>query len=427
MPLAGELASPLLGAKAGKMELGSSLSFDLFDHPFRMLRVEPGACNKDVDNAFDGAGLLGLDSPDALRLAQAAIVDPTSRLYCELSYFIDSAPEEIDALYTALSNEDSADALLSFSEQLAPLSRANLVAHLTACQPASAELLTAFVESHASIEPTRIYEILKVIRRTAGQPGPSLMTVNQGLADLLDAHIEATMARYESIQDMTRPVLACTEQILALGEGYPVEVLSAVLAVYRRYIGPLMATAAAEIEPAIQSLKRQPTNSSLLDTLMKALGAWLSLSRPLILLDTYYGRVEREFEIPFQLVRGIVAELSALHHYDLALRIARLTDEVFGTDLSGARPPPVIDELREDIRVIEGLSVKVKIAPFQKLIAQLERDPAPLVAALQESGFGQTSSEPQGHCGRHSCGRLTPRGIRRPSSPGGRHATSQCA
>ena len=117
---------------------------------------------------------------------------------------------------------------------------------------------------------------------------------------------------------------------------------------------------------------------------MKALGAWLSLSRPLILLDTYYGRVEQEFEVPFQRVRDIVAELSAHRQYDLALRIAQLTNEVFGTDPSGARPPPGIAELRDDIRVIEGLSVQVKIAPFQKLIAQLERDPAPLVAALQE-------------------------------------------
>ena len=211
-----------------------------------------------------------------------------------------------------------------------------------------------------------------------------MITVNQGLADLLDAHIEAAMARYETIQDMTRPVLACTERILALGEGYPVEVLSAVLTVYRRYIGPLKTLAAAEIGPAIQALNRQPTNLSLLDALMKALGAWLSLSRPLILLDTYYGRVEQEFEVPFQRVRDIVAELSAHRQYDLALRIARLTNEVFGTDPSGARPPPVIEELREDIRVIEGLSVQVKIAPFQKLIAQLERDPAPLVAALQD-------------------------------------------
>ena len=392
MPMAGELAFlPYLGQKL-KMELGSSPSFDLFDHPFRMLRVDPAARNEDVDDAFDGAALRGLDSADALRLAKAAIVDPTSRLYCELSYFTDSAPEEIDALYVALSDGDLADALLSFSERLAPLSRANLIAHLTARQPASAELLTAFVESHASIDPARIYEILKVIRRTAGQPGPSLITVNQGLADLLDAHIEAAMARYETIQDMTKPVLACTERILALG-GYPVEVLSALLTVYRRYISPLKTLAAAEIGPAIQALKLQPTNLSLLDALMKALGAWLSLCRPLMLLDTYYQRVEQEFEVPFQFVRDIVAELTAHRQYDLALRIARLTNDAFSTDPFGAKPP-VLEELNEDIRVIEGLSVQVKIAPFQKLIAQLERDPAPLVAALQDKGFGQTSTEP---------------------------------
>ena len=82
-------------------------------------------------------------------------------------------------------------------------------------------------------------------------------------------------------------------------------------------------------------------------------------------------------------MRDIVAELSAHRQYDLALRIARLTNGVFGTDPSCASPPPVIEELHDDIPIIEA-SVEVKIAPFQKLIAQLEADPAPLVAALQK-------------------------------------------
>ena len=375
------------------MDAGSLPSFDLFAHPFRMLRVDPEARDEVVDDAFDEAARRGLDSANALGQARAAIVDPAKRLYCELSYLTDSPPENIDALYVALSHEGPADELLSFSEQLAPLSRANFLAHLTAHQPASGALLTAFVESHASIDPTRIYEILRVIRRTAGYPGPSLTNVNRGLAELLDVQIEATMARYETTQDMTEPVQACTEQILALGEDYPVEVLSGLLSVYRRYISPHKKIAAAEIEPASQALQRQPTNPSLLDALMSALGAWLSLCRPLILLETYYGRVEQEFEVPFQLVRDIIAELTARRQYDHALRIARLTTDVFGTNAFGAKPP-VIEELHQDIRVIEGLSVQVKIGPFQHLIAQLERDPAPLVAALQNNGFAQTSTAP---------------------------------
>ena len=370
------------------MDGSSSPLFDLFAQPFRILCVDPAATDKQLHDAFDRAKLNRLASDDALAHARAAIRDPSKRLCCELSYPIDSRLEDIDALYAVLSRECSEGELLLFSEQLEPLSRANFITHLTAHQPANSALLSALVESHALIDPTRIYEILKAIRRSAGCPAPSLINVNQGLRDLLDAHIEAAMAEYETIQDATEPMLACAEQILALGESYPVEVLGSLLTVYRRYIGPQQKIAAEEIETACKALQQHPADASLLDELMKALQDWLSLCRPLILLDMHYGRVEKEFEVPFELVSDLIAELTAHQHYDVALKIARFNSDAFRA------MPTIVEQLNDDVRVIEGLSVQVKIAPLQDLIAELERDPGPLVAALQKDGFGQRSSEP---------------------------------
>lgn len=154
------------------MDASNPRSFDLLIHPFRILCVGPAATDGLVNDAFDRANLNGLGSDHALGRARAAILDPAKRLYCELSYPIDSRREEIEALYAALSRECSENELLSFSEQLAPLSRANLIAHLTARQPASGTLLTAFVESHASIDPARIYENSKVDQANRGTTGP---------------------------------------------------------------------------------------------------------------------------------------------------------------------------------------------------------------------------------------------------------------
>ena len=370
------------------MEASSSPPFDLFAQPFRILCVGPEATDEQIHDALDRARSDRLASDEALAQVEVAILDPTKRLCCELSYPIDSRPEDVDALFAALSRESSERELLIFSEQLEPLSRANFIAHVAAHQPANGALLVALVESHALIDPTRIYEILKATRRTAGCAAPSLVNVNQGLRDLRAVHVEAAIAKYGTIEDAAEPMLACTEQILALGEDYPVEVLNSVLTVYRRYVDRQQQIAAEKIEPACEALRQNPADAYLLYELMKALWDWVSLSHPLILLDTHYGRVEKEFELPFEHVSDLIAELTAHHHYEVALEISRFKRDVFRA------MPAVFDQLDGDIRVIEGQSVQVKMLPLQDLIAELERDPGPLVAALQNDGFGQTSTEP---------------------------------
>ena len=374
------------------MDAFSSPSFDLFANPFRIFLIDPAATDAVVNDAFNRAKMNGTWS-DILGEARSAIGEPSKRLFHELSYPLDSPREDIDALYAALSSQFSASDLLEFSERLAPLSRANFIAHLTARRPASGARLTAFVQSHALIDSTHIYEILKTKRGIAGYPAPSLVNVDLGLADQLDQHIEATMGRYKTVQEMTKPVLACTEQIFAHGEGHRVEVLGKLLAVYRRYIGPPQAMAAANIGSLCEALRDHPTNITLLDHLMKALRAWVMLCRPLILLDTYHGRIGAEFEALFQQVRDLVALLTIQQTNDIALRIARFAHQLFSTDIFSAQPP-IVEQLQEDIRIIESRLVELKIAPLRQLIADLERDPAPLVAALEQHGFGQTAAEP---------------------------------
>ena len=145
----------------------SSRYFDLFANPFLILLIDPAATDAVVGDAFDRAKMNGSWS-DILGEARSAIGDPTKRLFHELGYPLDSPREEIDALYAALSSQFSASDVLEFSERLAPLSRANFVAHLTAHRPASGARLTAFVQSHALIDSKRIYEILRTKRGIAG-------------------------------------------------------------------------------------------------------------------------------------------------------------------------------------------------------------------------------------------------------------------
>jgi hypothetical protein len=364
------------------------LAFDLFAQPFRILRIDPAAASRQVHDAFDIAHQRQLVSDDILISARNAILDPSRRLSYELSYLIDSPPAEIDALYAILSSDASAKELLAFADRLAPLSRANFVAHIGAHRPAESALLRAIVEAHVCIEPNEIYEILRGLRRSGGYPAPSLASVNQGLQELLNTHAQAAIAGFKTTADATEPVLACTQQILALDERHHIDVLSSLLAAYRRLIGgPQQLIRIQQVECACEALRTQPINASLLEALQKTLLNWASLCRPLIAFDIHHGVRERDFEIPTNLVRALIAHLTVHQQYHAALTVATLSRDAMSS------MPATVDQLDQDRRLIELESLDAKMKPLENFIDGFHSDFGSLNQALKKDGFGPNATD----------------------------------
>src|SRR6266700_3549711 len=72
-----------------KMELSRASNgriFDLFAQPFRILGIDPTATNQQIEEAFRIAQQIGRASADALTKARDALLDPSQRLFYELSY-----------------------------------------------------------------------------------------------------------------------------------------------------------------------------------------------------------------------------------------------------------------------------------------------------------------------------------------------------
>jgi hypothetical protein len=159
-------------------------SSDAFAQPFHLLGVDPSATSERVQEAYALARERGVTSAQALAEARDSILDPERRLSSELSYPLDSFPEEAAMFFAQLSGDISADELVGVAHQLPPLSRANFIAHHAARQPSNDNLLVALVEAHASIDATETYATLKTLRYRAGLPTPSLVSVGQGLDEL---------------------------------------------------------------------------------------------------------------------------------------------------------------------------------------------------------------------------------------------------
>jgi hypothetical protein len=365
---------------------GRSLPFDLFDQPFRILGVDPSATSRQIQEVFVIAHERGRASEDALVSARDALLDPSRRLPYELRYPIDSSHDEVDALYAMLlSDHASTDELLLYANRLAPVSRANFLAHIAAHRPAESTLLSAIIAAHIRIEPTVVYEDLKTLRRTGWYPPPSLASVNEGLQDLLDTHAEAAIAGFKTCEDAIEPVLACSQRTLAL-DRYHRDVLGSVLTAYHQSISLRQSAGIEQIAWACEALQTQPSHPSLLDALQKALLEWASLCGPLIAFNVHHGVREQDFEVPTNLVRALIADLAVHQQYDVALKVVNLSRDALGS------MPTTADELEQDGLLIEHELLDARMKPLEDFIDGFDSDFGLLNQALKERGFGPNAT-----------------------------------
>src|SRR5450755_2612182 len=361
---------------------GRSLPFDLFDQPFRILGIDPATAISQIHEAFVIAHERRLASEDVLVSARDALLAPSRRLPYELRYPIDSPFDEVDALYAMLlSDHASTNELLLYANQLAPLSRANFLGHVAAHQPAESALLSAIIAAHVRIEPTKVYEDLKALRRPGGYPPPSLASVNQGLQSLLDTHAQAAIAGFHTSEDATEPVLACTRQILALDRNHN-NVLGSVLRAYRQSIHQLQSTRIGQLEYVCEALKAQPSHPAFINTLQQALFEWASLCGPLIAFNVHHRVRELDLEVPTDLVRALIAHLTAHQQYAVALKVATL-----GRDALSSMPRTT-DQLEQDRLLIGRESLDARMKPLEDFIDGFHSDFGLLNQALKKDGFG---------------------------------------
>lgn len=148
-------------------------TFDLLQQPFSMLRVEPTATMSQISEAFEDASSDELASESELSAARQSILNPRLRLAAELTSLLDTPPGEAKAVYSALRSGASLRDLRRVADRLSPLSRANLLAHIAAHQPADADLLVALIDAHALMNAETLQPTIERVRKAAGSVSPA--------------------------------------------------------------------------------------------------------------------------------------------------------------------------------------------------------------------------------------------------------------
>jgi hypothetical protein len=364
-----------------------SPAFDLLNQPFRILSIDPAATSQRVLDAFEMARRNYVATDEVLSSARDDLLDPSRRLDCELAFPLDGPAAEVPALFAALTAGSPTGESLAVANRLAPLARANFLAHIAARRPASSALLFALVESHAFIDATQIFDALKRFRAAAAIPAPALVSVNQGLEKLLGAHASAALAGFEDIDQAIEPVLTCSAHALRRGGAYR-SVLAPLLARYRELIKARQASCVEQIEIAGRALQGRPAEIALLEPLARALGDWVVLCRPLMLVADGAEPGRPELELAPKQIRLLTADLASRGQYGCALQLASIGIDAFFL------MPTVVHELRQDMELIARLAQQAKLEPLLDMIDRLQAAPAAVIVALTAGPFGDAAPEP---------------------------------
>ena len=363
-------------------------SFDLLRNPFCLLRIEPTATLESIADAYDDALTDRVALEADLVAAREAVVNPRQRTSIELAYLIDTPSGEVAAILNSLRNNPNSIDLLRVAARLAPLSKANLLVHAAARQPATADLLFALVEAHAQLNKDRLQAKLRTIRKTAGLVVPSIENVQDALHKLLTTHAKAALSGFLASRDSVNPVAECARRVFASTDSDRVDALEGVMRAFGQAISFELSRIEEELRAGFDALRNRPKAQLLVTPISKSLHNWIDLARPLVEFDAHKGRDEERARALFNEVRGLAVDLANEHDsFDVSLSISKVASEIFKS------LPRATDQLENDLRFLEERSTELLVVPLKKWIDDLRSNgTSGLIRDLESSGFGKTST-----------------------------------
>ena len=365
----------------------SSKLFDLLGNPFCILRIDPTTSPSIAAEAFDDAVADEIASELDLVAMREVINNPRLRTAAEVAFLVDTPAREVDAVISALRSNTSYIELLRIAERLAPLSKANLLAHAAAHHPATADLLFALVDAHAQVKTEIVHRKLESVRRAAGMVAPSLDTVRDELQALFSLHAKATFAGYPAPKVSVDPVEECTRRILTAADPERVDALEGLMREFRQVIAPELTKIEEQFRSTAKTFLGQPNDASVVSVVSNQLRLWSQLARPMLQLDAHKGRDEARARQLFYEVRSLAIDLANDHQqFDSALLLSKLSAEHFSL------LPRAAEQLKEDLAVLEERSAEKHVVPLKALIDEFRSSGlAMLLRDLKMGGFGEAS------------------------------------
>lgn len=360
-------------------------SFDLFRNPFVLLGLDLSASARRVADAFEDAVADGHASESELVTARQAILTPISRLKAEVGALADTPSSEWRSILTALKSSQASSRLRQAFAKVAPLSRSNLLAHLSSRTHPDAPMLTEWIATHSAINLDQIHRQIVQFREMAGVVRPERASLSAALGDLREQQARSLFDGFEYPPDAIEPVKGCAERIISTGDAAQIDVLGNLLKAYSHHIEQELSFRRQRITSTADALRSDPDGMGNLALVVDALKFWDQAAHPLQLLEVYKGRDEPSSQEVFQQLRTLAIDLANdLSRFDLSLSIMKCCQGVF------ARLPRAAQQLSEDRVTLEERVLYSKVNPLAVAIVELGDDLQKFSDDIRIGGFSQS-------------------------------------
>jgi hypothetical protein len=362
-------------------------SFDLFRNPFYILGVEPSTSFQQVIEACDDAISRRPSARPDLMEARQILLNARDRVAAELSCLLDTRDGEAAIILDGMKNAASFQDITIVADDLAPLSRANLLAHAASQEPAKVGVLFGLVDAHARIDHDSVYAMVHAVRSRSGVALPDRLIVDEELQSLLARHCKAALAAYETPAVCAEAIMECAKRIFNSPNPHRIDALGRMIRTFEPMIAPNLLQFEQEIELGTQSIRARPKEVDLLEPISTSLRNWIILARPLVELDAYLGRDEERAWRLFNELRALSLELANDHDSsELALSVTKIVAEVFKS------LPHATERLMEDVPLLQGQTPEANVVSLQKCVEAYHEDFSALVKDLEAREFDQHST-----------------------------------
>lgn len=389
-------------------------SFDLLKNPFSVLGIEPTASPEKISDSFDDAIADRTAAESDLTAAREILIDPRHRTTAEISFLLDTPVGQAVEILAVLKNNASPADLVGLADHLAPLSKANLLAHIASKQQSDADLLIALVEAHADVDFRMIHSKLEWTHKAAGIAVPTIDHVQDELRELLSAHARAVFSAYYNACDSVYPVAECTKRILASANSKRIGALGLLIREFGQTIAPELHQIEEHIRISADILRIRPSEIGLINPIADSLRDWIELAGPIVELDAHNGRDEERARQLFNEVRSLAIDLANQHDSSsVALSLLKIAGEVFRSLPRAAEQsndnlpileqraivniaaeilhslPQAVQQSNENSPILQERLAEALVTPLKMWMDELSN--RAIIKDLEEGGFGQSS------------------------------------
>jgi peptidoglycan hydrolase-like protein with peptidoglycan-binding domain len=360
-------------------------TFDILRNPFILLGIAPSVSVSEIAEAYDDAIADANQLQADLAAARQAILSPPLRLAAEVSCLLDMPKQDWRSVLTALKSSQSLPALRKAFAKVAPLSRANLLAHLSAHAASDASTMVAWVEAQSKIDPDLICRELARLRSLARVAPPDGSAVRAALDQLRESHARALFEGFLTPADAIEPATICAREAIAVGDQKHVDTLDTLLRAYSAFIAQELALRRERVKVTASDLQSQPRDSNLA-VFLDALNFWNLAAQPLQAFEFYKGRDEPTAQDVFWEVREVAIDLAnRLSRFDFALSITEACKRIF------EKLPRAASQLAEDHDGLKQRIATQPVEPLAEALREIERDLASIALDLRRGGFGSAA------------------------------------